>query len=84
MKKTAVNNTVGSKKVMALGVIVLQACLLCACSSFYASNADKQYLKSKNGNNLVVPVPLTSENISHFYDLPNGGEKEMVSIVPPK
>ena len=68
-----------------VGIILMASLAIAACSaSKYASSADKQYINSKNGNNINVPAPLSGENISHFYDLPNSGEKNPVSIVPPK
>lgn len=55
---------------------------LSACSQ-YASNADKQYLNSRNGATLIVPSPLTSLQISHFYDLPKQDNHATVNIAPP-
>lgn len=57
--------------------------LLCGCSSRYASNGEHLYLGSKNGANLVVPPPLTSSNINHFYDLPAQDKAAEVNIAPP-
>jgi len=61
--------------------------LLTACSSFnpthYASNDRDQYLKSRNGPLPVVAPPLTTSNISDFYNLPPQTENARVSIVPP-
>lgn len=73
------------KKIAVIDVIIcsLSLILLSACSSRYASNAETQYLKSRNGNALVVPPPMTNTNISHFYDLTQGRENVMVSIIPP-
>ena len=65
------------------GLIVLTL-LGNACSSYYASNTEQRYLHSKNGDNLVVPSPLTTANISHFYDLPPQNQNAKVSIKPPK
>ncbi|WP_237759013.1 hypothetical protein [Legionella birminghamensis] len=56
--------------------------LFSACSR-YASNGENLYLGSHNGPSLNVPPPLTSENISHFYDLPDQRQNAQVSIVPP-
>lgn len=66
-----------------LAVVVSSALILCACSTHYASNRDKQYLDSRNGKQLVVPPPLTTSNISHFYDLPQREKSAAVSITPP-
>lgn len=62
--------------------VIILAISVCACSQ-YASNADKQYLNSRNGTALVVPSPLTSLQISHFYDLPKQDNHTAVSIAPP-
>ena len=64
-------------------VIAVLVLLLSACSAQYTSNGEQQYLKSRNGVNLVVPPPLTSTNISHFYDLPSQNQDAKVSIEPP-
>ncbi len=56
---------------------------LVACSSFYASNAEKGYLKSRNGIKLVVPKPLTSANMGYFYNLPEQNQDARASIKPP-
>lgn len=66
-----------------LAVVVSSALILCSCASQYASNRDKQYLASRNGKQLVVPPPLTTSNISHFYDLPQNNKSAAVSIAPP-
>lgn len=42
------------------------------------------YTKSQNGATLVVPAPLTSSNISHFYDLPNPDKSAKPIIDAPK
>lgn len=73
-----------------MGIVVKKLCfmvfaLLClsACSSRYSSNGENLYLQSKNGVPLDVPRPLTSANISHFYDLPPQTQDPHVSIAPP-
>lgn len=66
-----------------IGFIVLVLLSVSGCSSRYASNAEKSYLNSRNGTNLVVPPPLSSEEVSHFYDLPEQTQKAEVSIEPP-
>ena len=66
-----------------LSFVVLAALALSACSSRYASNGESQYLKSKNGQRLEVPPPLTSTNLSDFYDLPPQNQDAQVSIAPP-
>lgn len=65
------------KKVVIIPILLLQAC------STNLTNADKQYLQSKNGTKLVVPAPLTDKNTSHFYDLPDQNKNPRVSIAPP-
>lgn len=66
-----------------LGVI-LMSLLVMGCQTQYASNNREQYLNSKNGKNLVIPPPLSSALISHFYDLPQPPGNPIVSIKPPK
>lgn len=63
-----------------LSFIVLAALALTACNSRYASNGENLYLQSRNGEALVVPPPLTSANISNFYDLPQQTQDARVSI----
>ena len=63
---------------------MIAALFMTACSSSYLSrNGEQQYLKSHNGQTLVVPKFMTTANISHFYDLPPQPENAKVSIVPP-
>ena len=66
-----------------IGFIVVALTILTACSAQYTSNGEQLYLKSRNGENLVVPKPLTSENLSHFYDLPSQNQDAHVSVIPP-
>lgn len=68
------------KKLVIVTTIVL---LLAACTSRYASNGENKYLQSRNGPGVVVPSPLTTMNISHFYDLPQQNQNAVVSIAPP-
>lgn len=49
------------------GVLLLQ---MQGCSK-YATTGEKLYKQSQNGPMLVVPPPLTRDNISSFYVLPN-------------
>jgi len=49
----------------------LSGCNGLLSNSEFASNNETQYLKSKNGKDLVVKPPLSSDNISDFYRLPN-------------
>lgn len=64
-------------------LILLSCLVLTACSNQYASNGEKYYMHSHNGTELLVPAPLTSSNISHFYDLPAQNQKAAVSVEPP-
>lgn len=64
-------------------LIMLSMALLSSCGSRYASNGEQLYLTSHNGQKLLVPPPLTSSNISHFYDLPPQTGNAMVNIAPP-
>lgn len=66
-----------------LSFIVGVALALCGCSGKYASNGEHLYLKSRNGEKLEVPPPLTRTNISDFYNLPPQNEDARVSITPP-
>jgi uncharacterized lipoprotein len=58
--------------------------VLTACTLPYASNDKQQYLLSKNGAALDVPAPLTAENLSGFYDLPDAKDAHRVSVAPPQ
>lgn len=62
--------------------IVLSALIVSGCSHI-KNNSDQKYLQSRNGPGLVVPPPLTSDNVSHFYDLPAQDKKAIVSTEPP-
>ncbi|MFC3909542.1 hypothetical protein ACFORL_10720 [Legionella dresdenensis] len=64
-------------------VLMVSAALLSACSSRYATNGEHVYLQSQNGEQLVIPPPLTASNISHFYDLPPRTQNAVVNIAPP-
>lgn len=66
-----------------LVLIILATLALSACSSRYASNGENIYLQSRNGVKIVVPPPLTTSNISSFYDLPPQNQDARVSIAPP-
>lgn len=65
------------------GFILLSVFSLASCSSHYASNAGKVYLKSRNGPDLVVSPPLTTANLGYFYNLPPQTQNAKVSIRPP-
>lgn len=64
-------------------VVVVSIALLCSCTSRYATNDKKAYLKSQNSSHLVVPPPLVNHDISHFYDLPAQTGNPKVSLAPP-
>lgn len=68
------------KKAVFAGVASLW---LVGCSSFYSSNAEANYLKSRNGPELVVPSPMTTANMGYFYNLPLQTKNAKVSIKPP-
>lgn len=68
---------------MRFGFIFICFCLLGACASEYSSSAEKAYLKANNAVNLVVPAPLSHQEISHYYDLPDPTGAAGVSILPP-
>jgi hypothetical protein len=48
-------------------LIISSFILLFGCAQQYGPNSYKQ---SVNDSGIIVPAPLTSKNISHFYDLP--------------
>lgn len=75
------NKNVVQKKVILVAAVA--TFFSCACSSRYSSSGEHLYLRSQNGPNLVIPAPLTTENISHFYDLPSVIGNPNISIVPP-
>lgn len=54
-----------------------------ACSAYYTSNGGDNYLSSRSGPVLVVPAPLVTTNLSHFYDLPLQIKDARVSCKPP-
>lgn len=66
-----------------LSFIVCAALILSSCSGKYASNGENLYLKSRNGEQLVVPPPLTRANMSDFYNLPPQNQDARVSTTPP-
>lgn len=63
--------------------LIFLSALLSACSSL-TSDAENDYLKSRNGPDLVTPNKLSDQNISHFYDLPPQNQNPSVSIKPPQ
>ena len=65
-------------------VIISLILLVASCNANFMNNADKYYLFSANGRNLVVSPPLTNSNISHFYDLPQQNKQLYTDIKPPK
>ncbi|MCX7117194.1 MAG: hypothetical protein NTW94_04685 [Legionellales bacterium] len=64
-------------------MIAVFSLLVSACTAQYTTNGEQKYQTSRNGVQLVVPPPLTSENISHFYDLPPQNQDPAVSVRPP-
>lgn len=66
-----------------LGLLILLSLLSAACSKKYLSTGEEQYLQSRNGPDIIVPPPLTSTNISHFYDLASQQQNAQVSLDPP-
>lgn len=65
-----------------LSCLMLCSLVLISCSK-YSSNGENLYLQSKNGQKVEVPPPLTSSNISNFYDLPEQTQDPKVNIQPP-
>lgn len=72
----------GVKFVKKLAILSIVA-LISGCSSLYDSNAEKNYLRSKNGPRLDIEAPLTDSNISVFYLLPSVTGNANVSTEPP-
>jgi uncharacterized lipoprotein len=67
-----------------IGILMFASLVLSACASYYSSTGDKQYLQSRNGPQLVVPPPLTRDNISQFYVLPEQTQRiQTISTTPP-
>lgn len=66
-----------------LSVMVFGMLLLSGCSTQYFSNSDTLYLKSRNGEKVHAPSPLTNSNISDFYDLTAQNQDARVSLVAP-
>ncbi len=61
--------------------------MLTGCQFFstsdYATNNTDQYLKSRNGPDLVIPKSLNDSNISDFYRLPDQTQAARIGITPP-
>lgn len=64
-------------------IIILSCFFIISGCSRYASNGENVYLQSRNGQKVAVPPPLTSSNLSNFYDLPEQTQNATVSIEPP-
>jgi hypothetical protein len=58
------------RRTMMLVSVGLALLLNQGCSR-YATTGESLYKGSRNGPLLVVPLPLTADNISSFYVLPN-------------
>ena len=68
-----------------IGLIILIASLLTSCASYYTTNGEKKYLQSRNGPALVVPPPLTRDNVSEFYVLPEQNQNAApITTAPPQ
>lgn len=66
-----------------MSFIVLAGLALSACSDKYSSSGESLYLQSRNGVKVAVPYPLTTENMSSFYDLPLQTQDARIRIAPP-
>ena len=64
-------------------VVIMLSAILCSCASQFGSSAENAYLNSRNGAYPVITAPLTSSNLSHFYDLPQEEAPVAVTITPP-
>jgi uncharacterized lipoprotein len=67
-----------------IGIIGLLAAGLTACGTYYNSAGENKYLQSRNGPNLTVPPPLSRDNLSPFYNLPDQTQDPNVNIEPPQ
>lgn len=68
-----------------IALMFLATGLLISCSSatYYTTNGEKHYLESRNATNIVVPAPLSKNNISDFYNLPTQTQDAHVNVTPP-
>lgn len=66
-----------------INVLIAGLLSLMACSSRFDNSGEQRYLSSRNGMQLVVPSPLTTENIGYFYNLPAQTQDARVTIQPP-
>lgn len=64
-------------------ILLLGFTLISACSTHYTSNAEHEYLTSRQGPVVQVPAPLTKQDFSQYYVLPTPKGDPNVSIVPP-
>lgn len=74
MKKNVVYTSVMMSALIALAT---------GCTGQY-SKAENDYLGSENGKTIVVPAPLSKENINNHYVLPRQDKNPQVSIAPPR
>ncbi|TAL62551.1 MAG: hypothetical protein EPN84_06300 [Legionella sp.] len=67
-----------------LGCVVLAGLVLSGCAGRYSSSGEQKYMQSRNGAKVQVPYPLTTDNMSNFYDLPPQNQDPRVNIAPPR
>jgi len=65
-----------------LSCVVLAGLALSGCSG-YSTSGESLYLNSRNGVKVAVPYPLTTGNMSNFYDLPPQNQDARIRIAPP-
>jgi hypothetical protein len=64
--------------------LILVSWFLTSCATYYSSTGEKRYLLSRNGSTLNVPPPLSRDNLSEFYTLPQQNQDPQINIEPPK
>ena len=62
--------------------LILSISLFLFGCSTYATRGEQQYLKSKNGETVRVPAPLSAKELNHFYDLAAQEGTAEISIDP--
>lgn len=66
-----------------LSLVVFVLVGLTSCAQYLKNNNDLS-MRSRNGTKLVVPPPLTSDQISSYYDLPTQYQAAQISLAPPE
>lgn len=71
-----------NKKVVYMSLTAVIAAFAGGCSGQY-NKAETDYLASKNGKTIVIPAPLSADNINNYYVLPKQDKNPQVSTAPP-